>query len=130
MGWTKVATIFLLLIMFTTIGFFGAHFGYSTDAQLIRLQNLPQIVDIQQFGGGMDFIVTFDTGYKQMMSISELDNYLREGKPNRSVAGFLSDMALFNIAGMPEWISALFDIMVVVMLYLIVTSFTPFIPGG
>jgi len=130
MGWTKVAAIFLLLIVFTVIGIFGAHFGYETDAQLIRLQNLPQIVSFEQFGGGLDFIVTFDTGYKTVMHHDELTNYLNEGKPSRSVAGFLSDMALFNIAGMPDFISAIFDIMIVILLYLIVTSFTPFIPGG
>ena len=130
MGWTKVAAIFLLLIVFATIGIFGAHFGYQTDTQLIRLQNLPQIVNIEQIFGEMTFLVTFDTGYKKVMEWDELRNYLNEGKPQRSVAGFLSDMALFNVAGMPEWVSALFDIMVIVLLYLIITSFTPFIPGG
>ena len=130
MGWTKVATIFFLLVLFLVIGIFGSHFGYQTDAELIKLQNLPQIVDIQQWGGGMGFIVTFDTGFKKVMSVSEIENYLNEGVPQRSVAGFLSDLAVFNIAGVPVWISGFFDILVILLLYLIVTSFTPFIPGG
>ena len=130
MGWTKVAAIFFLLIIFLVIGVFGAHFGYKTDADLIKLQNLPQIVNIEQWHGGMTFIVTFDTGYKKIMQADEITNYLNDGKPNRSIAGFLGDLAIFNVAGVPAWLSGFFDILVALLIYLIVTSFTPFIPGG
>lgn len=130
MGWTKVAAIFLLMILFLVVGIFGSHFGYATDAEIIRLQNLPQIADVQQFGGGLDFIVTFDTGYKKVMPWNELKNYLDEGVPDRTIAGFLADLALFNVAGVPFWLAGFFDILVILLLYLIVTSFTPLLGGG
>jgi len=120
----------MLVIIFGAVGFFGSHFGYSSDTELIKLQNLPEIINIEKTSDIHKYLVTFDTGYKEVMTVDEIKNYANKGVPERSVMGFLKDLAFFNIDDCPVFLSALFDIMVIVLLYLIVTSFTPFIPGG
>ena len=128
MGWTKVASIFMLLIVIFSIGLFGAHFGYKVDGVPNGGHSGFHIIKPLSPGDANTlYAVYFNDGTSAVMSMAEIKDMVNS---SGDIIGYLTDLASFQVDGCPTFLSLFFDILILVLLYLIVTSFTPFIPGG
>lgn len=136
MHWSKIAAIAMIVTILTVVGIFGSHFGYSDSGiALVDASAIPKIVSIKQWPPNeLSFIVTFDTGYMKTMTYAELKNYLdaenNDSDVNHGAVQFLKDLATFSIPRVPIFVSAIFDILLILLLVLIIITFTPLIPGG
>lgn len=132
MNWTKIAFVCLFLVIIFTVGAFATHFGYRVHGVPHGMRPSFHTIELvapgESVGIDTQYIVHFDDGTNTQMSLKELYSMI-DSNGIVDIVGFLTSLGSFSVDGMPYEVSLIFDILVLLMIYLLASTFIPFIPG-
>lgn len=120
MNWTKLAILLMMLTVALVVGQMGVHMGFNVNG----VPQTKSFSKISPIPGSDKYIVYFDDGTTATMTMAEIHKL---AKSTPSAIDYLWHLASFSIDGIPSWLSIIFIVFLIAMLYIV---FSIFLPGG